>query len=170
MNCPRCGSFLREIEYENMHIHTCDSCGAEVIGPDELRNIVETRERHFPPDLCKLLAQQTPIFGTPTNEPGRAFSCPTCSKPMGLVNYGGDSGIMIDRCGECGTLFLDHEELEKIQIIMDRWQDEAPEQIRAIAGELERARREAAESASRAFAGSRFAFVNAMINRFLDAA
>jgi hypothetical protein len=53
---------------------------------------------------------------------------------------------------------------------MEQFEDDAPEQIRKIASQLDQARRETAESISRTFAGSRFAFVNAVINRLLDAA
>jgi hypothetical protein len=53
---------------------------------------------------------------------------------------------------------------------MERWADEAPQQLQAIAGKLEVARREVAEQTNDAFTGSRFAFVNALINRLLDVA
>ena len=62
------------------------------------------------------------------------------------------------------------EELERIQAVMEEWQDAAPAKLQLIARELETTRRETAESCNRAFSGSRFAFVNAIINRLLDAA
>ncbi len=53
---------------------------------------------------------------------------------------------------------------------MEKWADDAQPQIKAIAGELEMARRKAANTGSDAFSGSRFSFINAIINRLLDAA
>ncbi len=53
---------------------------------------------------------------------------------------------------------------------MERWADEAKPRIKALAGKLETARRDAADNATGSFSGSRFAFVNALINRLLDAA
>ena len=171
MHCPLCGTSLREIEYEGVHVHTCDDCGGECIGPDQLAHVVRIRQERFAPEVLSQIEGRAPTFGlTGDGAEHRSLCCPSCSGAMRVVNYSADSGIYMDRCEDCGTMFLDHEELEKIQALMERWGDEAPEQIRAISAELERARRETAEATSRAFAGSRFAFVNALVNRMLDAA
>ncbi len=170
MLCPKCGSNLRKSRYESIDIHTCDSCGGEALRAEALRAIVRQREQRFPQELSSTLNDRKPAFGVPTQESARAITCPNCRRPMQALNYGGDSGIIIDRCNDCGTTFLEHEELEKIQVIMEQYEDDAPEQIRQIASQLDQTRRETAESISRTFAGSRFAFVNAVINRLLDAA
>ena len=89
---------------------------------------------------------------------------------MRVVNYGGDSGVFVDRCERCQGIWLDQQELEKIQLLTEQWADEAPQQLRALSSELETARQAAAAQTNSAFSGSRFAFVNAVINRLLDAA
>jgi len=170
MHCPKCGQPLRDIEYEAVSIDTCDSCGGEVLGPDAIRHIVTTRDEKFPAELRAAMRHREPMFGVPGHERDRSLNCPNCQSRMSVVNYGGDSGFFVDRCDRCETMFLDHEELEKIQAAMEHWKDEAPAKIGAIADELERRRREVADSTNRAFSGSRFAFVNAVINRLLDAA
>ena len=53
---------------------------------------------------------------------------------------------------------------------MERWADQAPQELAKIAGKLQAARRRAEEMSSKGFEGARFAFVNALINRLLDAA
>ena len=170
MECPQCGVVLKLMEYENTFIHSCEGCGGEFLGPAELTHIVRTREERFPLQLQQLLADRKPEFGVPADEAQRELICPECQNPMQVINYCGDSGVFIDRCPQCGGLWLDHEELEKVQVLLERWKDQAPEQIKTLAGELEKARRTTAEQTSSVFAGSRFAFVNALINRFLDAA
>jgi Zn-finger nucleic acid-binding protein len=169
MHCPCCGTYLRPTEYEGVVVHTCDGCGGEFLGGGELAHIVNTRDQRFSPVLRQALADRKPEFGLPSDTQ-RWLNCPSCRKPMQSLNYCGDSGIVVDRCDHCQGVWLDHEELEKVQIIMEQWEDKAPEQIKAISDHLEQIRRETAESTGRAFAGSRFAFVNALINRFLDAA
>ncbi|MHC4415163.1 MAG: zf-TFIIB domain-containing protein [Planctomycetota bacterium] len=169
MQCPQCSSALASLTYEGVPIHTCNACGGEFIGGQELAHIVHTRQEQFDPELKELLAERTPRFGVP-EEARRTLCCPACGEPMVVVSYGGDSGIFVDRCDSCDGLWLDHEELERIQVLQERWADEAPQQLRDIAGQLEMARQRAAQSTNAAFAGSRFAFVNALINRFLDAA
>jgi Zn-finger nucleic acid-binding protein len=161
---------MRDVAYEGVRIHTCDGCGGEFIGSGELALIVRTRNERFPEAEAVDLSQIKPTFGVPASEKERTLSCPECASSMSVVNYGGDSGIFVDRCSACGGLFLDSGELENVQILMEHWADQAPQQIRSIAGELELTRRKAAEAGSNAFRGSRFSFVNALINRFLDAA
>jgi len=170
MECPQCQRLLREATYEGVLIHICDKCGGEFIGADELAHIVRTREERFPEASDSTPARIQPQFGVPDSETRRRLNCPQCTATMQVNNYGGDSGIYIDCCPQCGAVWLDHNELENIQVLMERWADEAPAQIQAIAGQLEQARQHAAQTTSNAFAGSRFAFINALINRFLDAA
>ncbi len=65
---------------------------------------------------------------------------------------------------------LDEDELENIQILMEHWADDAPAQIQAISGELQRASQAVHDATHDAGRVSRFAFVNALISRFMDAA
>lgn len=170
MNCPQCSSPLQQTVYEDVPIHACDSCGGEFIGGEKLGQIVRTRQEQFSPQLMSMLAEHRPTFGGADSQPQRSLCCPGCGEPMSVVNYGGDSGVFVDRCESCDGLWLDHQELEKVQIVMERWADEALQKLQAVAGELEMARSRARHNTDNAFTGSRFSFVNALINRVLDAA
>ncbi|UCD76947.1 MAG: zf-TFIIB domain-containing protein [Phycisphaerales bacterium] len=170
MNCPHCHLEMSLVEYEGVLIHTCDECGGEFVGPAELAHITRTREQKFPAVLQQALSDRQPVAGVPVEETEREVACPACSAPMQVINYCCDTGVCIDRCGQCRGIWLDNGELEKLQVLLERWGDEAPEKIRAIAGDLERVRRETAQKTGAAFAGSRFAFINALMNWFLDAA
>ena len=170
MKCPSCDETMRPISYEGVAVHTCDACGGEFIGPAEMAHIIAAREQRFTPELDEAMGEFTPIFGLVASETERLLDCPVCETPMTVINFGGDTGVHVDRCGACQGLWLDLEELEKVQILMERWQDAAPAQLGAIAADLEIARRRAVESARAQFGASRFSFVNALINRLLDAA
>lgn len=171
MNCPTCRQRLAETTYEGVKIHACGACGGEFLGPAEIAHVVKVREETFPASLHDALAAHEPTFGLSPDESTRGLACPGCRTPMHLVNYCGDTGVHVDRCPSSSGVWLDHGELEKIQVLMERWRDEAPERIRALSETLEAARRDAAaRTESGGFSGSRFAFVNALINRFLDAA
>ena len=87
-----------------------------------------------------------------------------------VINYAGDSGIFLDRCDSCGGLWLDYLELEKVQALLEQWADESPDQIKALAGQLEAAGQEMYEQTRFNFRSSRFSFVNAILSRLLDAA
>jgi Zn-finger nucleic acid-binding protein len=170
MQCPICDSPLQPIDYEGVTIDVCESCGGEFLDADELGHIVLVREMTFPDDARATLADRAPAFGTPIDERRRQVGCPKCGSAMTTINYCGDTGVFVDRCECCGGFWLDADELEQIQILQEDWQDKAPDQIKALAGDLEKARQRVAARSSRAFSGSRFAFVNALINRILDAA
>jgi len=170
MDCPQCAWSLQEITYENVPVHTCPNCGGEFVAGDALAAIVQIREQTFPADLQETLAAAEPFAGVPESRKQRALNCPACDNPMSVINYCGDSGVFVDRCTACNGLWLDQDELEQIQVLMERWTDEAPAKLRQCADQLEQARQSAARASSARFQGSRFAFINALINRFLDAA
>jgi Zn-finger nucleic acid-binding protein len=170
MNCPHCTTALKPATYEGVTVHTCHGCGGEFIGQSQLAAIITRREIVFGKHLRMLFDDHKPTFGIPKHEVKRDFSCPSCRQTLSLVNYGTDTGICVDRCGGCGGVWLDSQELEKVQIVVENWQDAAPRQLKLIAGELEDARQAAARKTTGAFKGSRFSFVNAVINRLLDAA
>ncbi len=170
MQCPQCAASLQSTVYEDVPMHTCNTCGGEFVGGEEFRRIVDNRKERFDAEIRDQLAACKPAFGAEASQPERSLPCPACGQSMKVANYAGDSGIFVDRCDVCSGLWLDHAELEKVQVVMERWADDAKPQIQAIAGKLEMARRKAADSATGSFSGSRFAFVNALINRLLDAA
>lgn len=170
MHCAICDTALITICYEGVNIHACESCGGEFLEPEQIGQIVRTREELFDEEIDREAFSATPFFGVPDEQMERQLECPACAAAMNVINYGSDSGVFVDKCGQCGGVWLDHEELEKVQAIMQKWRDAAPIQLQAIAAELESARLRAAKSTQQAFHSSRFSFVNALMNRVLDAA
>ena len=170
MQCPLCEGRLSELNYEGAYIHACNSCGGEFLTSGDIAQIVSTREEKIDPDIKAQVTDWNPVFGVPSDERQRELRCPGCQSAMLVVNYTGDSGIFVDRCEACGGLWLDHLELEKVQALLERWADEAPAQIQAMAEQLEAARDEVDEQTKFNFRTSRFSFVNALFSRLLDAA
>lgn len=170
MRCPGDGRELTPVEYEGALIHTCETCGGELLSGDSLGHIVRTRQAHFGPQWDGLMKASRPLAGVPAKNLQRGVACPVCAAKMQTVNYLGDASLMLDRCLACGSVWLDSSELEQVQIMVEKWQDRAPDQLRSISLQLENARRNACAAGEAAFQGSRFAFANALINRLLDAA
>ena len=181
MNCPSCSSVLRPIEYEGTELHTCDGCGGEFVSPEALAHVVNTRDAKAPgasakPSASKSRvkngtgARRAPVPGVAEQDPIRKLTCAACASPTTVFSYALDTGVRVDRCSVCGGVWLDKDELEHIQEILEEAEDNALARRAAAAAELERARRKSREVASGAFEGSRFSFVNAIVNRFLDAA
>ncbi|MFW5653527.1 MAG: zf-TFIIB domain-containing protein [Planctomycetota bacterium] len=170
MHCPICEAAMTPVQYEGITIDVCDLCGGEFLDQAELGHVVRVREQKFSPQMQKYILSRPPRFGLPEEQRERQISCPKCDGEMVVLNYGGDSGIYIDRCRQCGGFWLDADELELIQVFQEEWEAQAPAMIQAVAADLEAARRTCASSTNNTFAGSRFAFVNALVNRLLDAA
>jgi len=166
MKCPSCSGALTTIDYEGIKIETCNNCQGEWLDADELKHIVRTREIHFDPQERQAIAQATKITGVPLDDEDRDLNCPKCGGQTDAVNYGGDSGIIIDRCTSCGGIWLDAGELEHIQMVVEGWKDglkgdlaKYSPRLHQIAGKLDQ------DDDVRV---SRVGFINVLMNGILD--
>ncbi len=170
MNCPSCSAPLKEIHFEGVKLHSCDGCGGEFVTPEALAHIVNTRDEKFTPAMRKTVAGRKPVAGIPADMPLRKMTCPACGSKTTTMNYAVDTGVCVDRCDVCGGIWLDKDELEHIQIILEQAEDAFPTKMTAAQRELQKAKEQASSQTSGAFEASRLSFVNAIVNRFLDAA
>lgn len=129
MNCPNCGTPLVRTAYEGIAIDGCSRCRGEWLDSEELGKITRLREVKFDPQLRRAAAEAASLQGVPVEERERRVICPKCYVPMDPVNYGGGSGIVVDRCPECGGFWLDHKELEGVQVVVEGWEDALPEDL-----------------------------------------
>lgn len=166
MQCPGCRAAMRTIEYEGIHIETCPSCGGEWLDSGELKKVVNVRQTRFTSEERREMAQAAKITPIIPADHDRNLTCPKCRGQTDAVNYGGDSGIVIDKCTGCGGIWLDRTEMEKVQIVVELWQDGLADDLqhygakmRQVAADLDR------QDNVRV---SRLRFVNAIINGILD--
>lgn len=129
MNCPNCKSRLRSIRYEGIDIETCQHCGGEWLDADELGKVVQIREVKFDDQERRAIAESTTITGVRLKDVDRDLTCPKCGGTTDPVNYGGDTGIILDRCPSCRGFWLDGQELEKVQMLVEGWKDLLPEDL-----------------------------------------
>ena len=168
MNCPACQAAMETIAYEGVQIETCPACAGEWLDGGELRHIAKAREVRFTEDERRAIAEVPPVTGVPLDDVERALRCPKCTGATEPINYGYDSGIVIDRCKSCRGIWLDGTELEKVQMVAEGWEGQV-EEILARHGKRLRAIEAKWEGANDVQV-SRFAFVNALINGVLDLA
>jgi Zn-finger nucleic acid-binding protein len=131
MICPNCQSHLQTIHYEGIRIETCNKCSGEWLDEAEIGKIVRVREVKFDPDKRRAIAESTTITGVVLQDVDRDLQCPKCDGTTDAVNYGGDTGIIIDRCTTCRGIWLDADELENIQMVIEGWDD-------ALTGDLQK--------------------------------
>ncbi len=126
MQCQTCGHpQMEKMQYEGVEIEVCPRCGAKWLDNGELQRIVKLREERFDQaiiDEVSELAKKSRSM--PPAEISRERFCPKCNASMTPVNYQYSSNIIIDRCPNNHGVWLDPEELEKIQAYGEHWMDE----------------------------------------------
>ncbi len=116
--CPRCHASLAPVEYEGITVEACSQCNGHWLRQPQLKDIVDTREKTW--DREEVAAMQKPhLQGVPLEKVREALPCPACGRTMETFDYAGDTGILLDRCRDCGGLWLDGGELEKVQAAVE---------------------------------------------------
>ncbi|HIF30146.1 MAG TPA: hypothetical protein EYG57_05180 [Planctomycetes bacterium] len=170
MNCPNCHDILETIQYEGIAIETCGKCQGEWLDSDEIGKIARIREVRFDPDERRAIAGSTTIQGVVLEAVDRDLTCPKCGATTAPINYGGDTGIVINRCTVCRGFWLDDGELKKIQMVIEGWDDALPDdlqkygqRLRDVAVEVDR--NDDVQVSRLPFVGP---FINSAINGILD--
>ena len=166
MKCPSCHDALRTITYEGIKIETCPACGGEWLDDRELLHITRAREVRFDEGERRAVAAATKYKGVKLDDVDRDLTCPKCDGLTDAVNYGGGTGIIIDRCTDCSGIWLDGREMEKIQMLVEGWEDGLEDDLAKYAPRL----RKIAEEVDRGddFTHARLGFINSIINGILD--
>jgi Zn-finger nucleic acid-binding protein len=114
--CPRCHLRLTVTELEGIPLETCGRCaGYWIDDPRRLKQIIEARKgRLSPPELESAIRDGRHTM--PAEAMGEALACAACREPMDPFNYGGDTGIILDKCHRCGGIWLDAGELDRVHL------------------------------------------------------
>ncbi len=95
MSCPRCSAELTEQKASDGNRLLCADCGGFWIDPEPLANTLRKRGIVMPED------------GGTAGE----MLCPRDGATLATFSFG---GVELDRCGQCGGLWLDRGEWEKV--------------------------------------------------------
>ena len=127
MKCPRCKTDLKNIVYEGVNIDTCESCEGEWLDAGEITYIIKAKEIVFSSDEIEKVDGVKKSIEILVSAPDDPLICPKCNKPMERLNYAYSTGVIIDRCSKCSGIWLDKDELEHVQIIMEETEKKLPE-------------------------------------------
>jgi len=168
MRCPGCDSTLSSLQYEGITVETCGTCSGCWLDADELGRIVRIREKRFSPQQWSSIDSLAKIPGIPVEEIERDIVCPSCDTSTGPINYGGDTGMIIDRCPKCRGIWLDVGELESIQMLVESWKDSLPDDLHRFGPLLDRVADDLKTGNQVAVSNLPAGFINAVINGILD--
>jgi len=148
-------------EHGDITMEICSRCGGRWMDPEDLKAILE---------IVKL-----PVDGsvTPTgvdlNEVSENALCPRCGLPLEPFNYAGDSGVILDKCQDCGGLWLDCGKLERVLAVVSASEQDLGRDIKRFSADLHEAevRQDAREQSDHG--SNTDALTAALVNRIADA-
>jgi len=168
MKCPRCRSVLRVVEYDGIQIEVCSDCRGEWLHAEELEKIVEHHDHVFSArDITALETVNRPL--TPVEEQDRdILNCPHCETiEMERFNYADASDLQLHKCPECGGIWADKDQLEKVEELVDGWKASLTEDTAKYGPILKKIAAEERKELDRDVSISRFAVVNTILRRLL---
>lgn len=124
---PRCENELEEIVYEGIIVDTCPNCQGEWLDKAEILLINKAREEVFSEEEKAKVKGAREVVITEIKQPEKSIVCPRCNVSLQVLNYAYSTGVIVDRCPKCEGLWLDKDELEHIQIVIEEWQKRSPE-------------------------------------------
>jgi len=162
--CPACNDKLVEKDYEQVPVDICSKCGGVWLDKDELYQIVERKEQKFSEEE-KAEVSTGEVKTSRRPELVGEVNCPICGDLTKRLVYACISGIIIDRCSHGHGVWLDKDELEKIQIYVEKSDDQTEKEYAKCTRILNQARLDYGkrrEEATQDIKVSRFEAINRM--------
>src|SRR5579859_2537638 len=169
MNCPRCRAALNRVEYDGQIVEVCPDCKGEWLHAGELQKLVEHHDEVFTPEeIASLDAVNKEIF-TAEKDDHDELNCPVCGTvPMEHFNYGDTSGIVLHNCTECGGIWMDKDQLQKVEEVVDGWKADLNQDEAKYGPIVDKIEVEEQKELDKAVSISRFGLVNSVLRRFCE--
>ena len=108
--CPRCWGALELLDIDGVKIDRCGSCRGIFLDKYELNRL-----NALTSEAAECLNDGVAGHSTiQTPDASKKIKCLRCSSVMQTVNFSYTSGILIDHCPACESVWLDNGELAKI--------------------------------------------------------
>jgi Zn-finger nucleic acid-binding protein len=119
MLCPACKTRTTEERYENTFLRRCPSCHGAWLDSEGLKEILRSHEQRFDLDLIWQTLFDSGSTQLPPEVDERSATCPICREELVSTVHGLHSGIVVDLCPRKHGVFLEIDELEKVQIFQE---------------------------------------------------
>ena len=111
-NCPDCKVTLTIVLDEGAPVHACGQCQGVWVELVDEKALLRIKPEVFSVDeLRRLRKLYRPLM---KDDPVRLKACPECGDLMYRRNWGGHSGVVVDRCEQHG-IWYDEGEIEKVR-------------------------------------------------------
>lgn len=105
LECPRCGGGLLSRHLGRAPYDSCADCGGVLVAQRSMVPLLDA----LAVELAGHLDPDADIEAMPDVEGD--VHCPLCTEPMTTFGYLGTQLVLIDRCGGCGLVWTDPDEL-----------------------------------------------------------
>ena len=169
MKCPRCNAVLSSVQYSGQVVEVCPDCKGEWLHAGELQKLVEHHDEVFTPgEIASLDAVNKEIF-TAEKDDRDELNCPCCENVrMEHFNYADTSGIILHKCPECNGVWMDKDQLQKVEELVDGWKADLNQDARKYGPIVQKIEVEEQQELDKAVSISRFGFVNAVLRRLCE--
>ena len=169
MKYPRCSGTLRSTEYDGQIVEVCSRCEGEWLQAGELQRIAEHHDEVFTSEeIASLAAVEREIF-TSENDDHDELNCPVCENArMEHFNYADTSGIILHKCLRCGGIWMDKDQLRKVEEVVDGWKADLGKDTAKYGNILQKIDVEEQKELDQAVSISHFGFFNAVLRRFCE--
>ena len=169
MKCPRCNSVLSATGYDGVEIEVCPGCKGEWLFAGELQKIADHHDEVFTTEeIAALDAVNTEKF-TAEKDDHDELNCPCCENvTMEHFNYAETSGIILHKCPQCDGIWMDKDQLQKIEELVDGWKADLNQDAAKYGSVLQKIDVEEQAELDRDVSISRFGFVNMVLRRFCE--
>jgi Zn-finger nucleic acid-binding protein len=144
-------------------------CKGEWLTAGELATIVEHHEEIFTEQQIDAIDAVNEEIFTAEKDDHDELNCPQCAGVrMEHFNYGETSGIILHKCPECGGIWTDKDQLEKVELLVDGWKEHLAGDEAQYGGIVNKIELKEQEDYEKGVSISRFGFVNAILRRFCE--
>lgn len=106
--CPACSTLMSRRKVASVEYDGCPGCGGLWLDQGELQTLAKQPEQ-----LRAAAANYKPGM-QPSVAPERSGKCPRCEAPLAQFEFDTFRGIRLDRCRQCGGIWMDHGEAEQL--------------------------------------------------------
>lgn len=169
MKCPRCSGVLQPTEYDGQIVQICPECKGEWLSSGELQKLAEHHDKVFTEkEIASLKGVDKEIF-TAEKDDHDELNCPVCGDvQMEHFNYGDTSGIILHKCTKCGGIWMDKDQLEQIEEVVDGWKADLNKDVAKYGPVVDKIEVEEQRELDKDVSISRFGFVNSVLRRFCE--
>jgi Zn-dependent protease with chaperone function/Zn-finger nucleic acid-binding protein len=125
-NCPHCRIPLNKQFYEGVPIKVCGRCGGKYVEAGVMPRIITRKEVAFTESQIKKAGQfrkdflSDPFSGHGITSRYHHLSCPDCERRLFSRPYNYQYVIPVDKCLACDKIWFDADELEILQILIEK--------------------------------------------------